>query len=110
MALGRRLQAGVYYIATDHLHVGASIKSTQWFEDFRYFTEGELGSTRIVKYRFDYPMILSLGTAYTGIENLLVALDLHYFDYKSTDGFGSPGTFTNIGALNGLDCVRSCSI
>ncbi len=51
----------------------------------------------------DLPMIVSLGTAYSGFENWLFAVDGRYIDYKHADGFGDRATFDATGSLNGLD-------
>ena len=38
---------------------------------------------RTEKFKLDLPMIFSVGTAYSGFENLVVALDVRYFDYRT---------------------------
>jgi long-chain fatty acid transport protein len=43
-------------------------------------------------------MILSLGTAFTGIENLTIAADARYFDFENADGFRDLG-FSSVFAL-----------
>ncbi len=99
---GGGVQAGIYYINDNGLHLGASIKSPQWFEDFRFFTEGAGGATRVSKLDVDYPMIVSLGAAYSGRKNWIFATDVRYINYDATDGFGDAAVFIN-GALDGLD-------
>ena len=47
-------------------------------------------------------MILSLGTAYTGITNWLFACDLRYFDYRNTAGLGDAAAFDATGKVIGL--------
>ncbi len=54
-------------------------------------------------------MIISVGTAYSGIEDLVVAVDLRYFDYRNTDGFGDQG-YSPYGALNGLSWTNQLAI
>jgi len=98
---GGGFQVGMYYITDNCWHFGASVKSPQWFEQFRFFTEDENGGPRLAKIDFDYPLIVSLGTAYRGFENLLIACDVRYFDYENTDGFG-PSGFDGTGAVAGL--------
>ncbi|MFV1968730.1 MAG: OmpP1/FadL family transporter, partial [Pirellulaceae bacterium] len=98
---GGGFQAGIYYIADSCWRFGATFKSPQWFEDFRFQSAEADGSPRVPKADIDYPMILSFGTAYSGFENLLIALDLRYFDYENTQGFRQTG-FAPDGSLSGL--------
>lgn len=98
---GAGFQAGIYYIADNDWHLGASVKSPQWFESFRFKSEDELGRPRLLKFSFDYPMIVSVGAAYAGIDDLVFACDLRYFDYGNTQGFCSSG-FDSTGAVTGL--------
>ena len=101
---GGGLQVGVYYIADDCWHVGASLKSPQWFEDFRFFTPAGVTTAKL-----DYPMIFSLGVAYTGVENWVIAVDARYFDYDNTDGFSEFG-WSNVfaGAVGAEYTVNDC--
>ena len=98
---GGGAQLGLYYIAPTCWHFGASIKTPQWMEDFRFFTENEVGLPVVATTKLDLPLIVSLGTAYSGIEDLTLALDVRYYDYKNTDGWGPHG-FRTDGSLNGL--------
>jgi long-chain fatty acid transport protein len=99
---GGGFQVGVYYITDSAWHYGFSLKSPQWFEPVRVNSEDELGYPRTQTIHFDYPMILSLGTAYTGIENWLFACDVRYFDYADTAGYGDPAGFDASGRVTGL--------
>ncbi|MCM2374093.1 OmpP1/FadL family transporter [Aporhodopirellula aestuarii] len=83
---GIGFQAGVYYITDNHFHFGASFRSPQWMEDFRFFTPSGL-----VKFDLDLPMIVSLGTAYTGWEDWTFAADFRYIGYDDADGFSELG-------------------
>ena len=98
---GGGAQVGIYYITPDSWHLGASLKSPQWMEEFRFFTEDELGRPIVGRAKLDLPLILSLGTAYSGWTGYTVALDVRYYDYKNTDGWGPHG-FKPDGSLNGL--------
>lgn len=100
---GGGFQLGLYYILNDAWRFGSSFKSTQWISPFRFNAEDENGLPRELTANFDLPMIISVGTSYAGWENWLVALDVRYFDYKNTAGFGDPATFNLDGSLNGLD-------
>jgi len=79
-------QLGMYWQANEMWHWGFTIKSPQWFEDFRFFTPGG-----VVKADIDFPMILSLGTAFVACPGWLIALDARYFDFKNTAGFRELG-------------------
>ena len=83
---GGGLQVGVYYITDRCIHLGLTVKSPQWFEDLRFFTPGG-----VVKFDLDFPMIISLGAAYTGIDNWVFAVDARYFDYDNTAGYSEFG-------------------
>jgi long-chain fatty acid transport protein len=79
---GGGFQLGAYYIASECFRLGFSFKSPQWFEEFRFFTP-----SGVLTYDIDYPMILSLGAAFSGGERLTIATDFRYFDWRNTDGF-----------------------
>jgi long-chain fatty acid transport protein len=100
-AWGGGAQFGVYYIK-DCLHLGASLKTTSWMEDFRFFSQDPAGAPTTLKASVDLPMILSLGAAYSGVEDWVLSTDVRYFDYSNTAGFGSPAVFDGTGKLGGL--------
>ncbi|WP_231615539.1 OmpP1/FadL family transporter [Novipirellula artificiosorum] len=100
---GGGFQLGAYYIHSPAWRFGASLKSPTWMETFQFHSEDQLGNPRELSVDVDLPMILSLGTAYDGLENWLFALDVRYFDYKNTDGFGDRAVFDATGKLGGLD-------
>lgn len=99
---GGGVQAGIYYIGQGPWHLGASIKSPQWFEDFRFLTEDGAGGSRVEKLDADLPMIISLGWAYTGIPRYVLACDVRYFDYENAGCMGNPAGFDGAGAITGL--------
>jgi len=98
---GAGFQAGVYYTTDSCWTLGTSFRSPQWFETFRFHSTDEIGRTRTLKLRLDYPLIASIGTAYSGIDKLLLAVDLRYVNYHGTAGFG-PAGFDAAGAGTGL--------
>ena len=100
MHWGAGFHVGAYY-TWESWGFGASFKSPQWFETFRYQATDELGHPRNLKLRFDYPMIVSLGAAYSGFDRFLFALDVRYVDYRNTKGFG-PAGFDATGAVTGV--------
>ena len=98
---GGGVQIGVYYDPHANWAFGASLKSPTWFEDFRFYTQDEVGAPRLDKLAVDLPMIASVGCAYKGIDRVLWALDARYVDYKNTDGFRAAG-YDATGAATGL--------
>lgn len=103
---GGGVQLGMYYIASSDWRFGFTIKSPQFFEDFRFFTP-----TGTTTFDMDYPMMLSLGTSYSGFRNWVIAVDTRYHDFKNTDGFSELGWSNVFAAAFGAqylvnDCWR----
>ena len=98
---GAGFQAGVYYTMEQGWNFGASVKSPQWFEPIHQTSQDEIGRPIVLKTNMDYPMIVSLGTSYTGFEDLVLAEDVHYVDYRNTNGFNNTG-FNSLGQVTGL--------
>lgn len=92
---------GVLYTAPNGFNLGASIKSPQWFEKFRAFSNDTFGTPLTLSSSVDFPMIASFGGAYTGFERWTFATDLRYFDYLHTEGFRGAG-FNPDGSVAGL--------
>jgi len=99
---GGGIQAGIYYASPGGLNLGASIKSPQWFERLEINSADETGLGREITTQIEYPMMVSVGAAYTGIKDVLLAVDVRYVDFGSTQGFGEAPTLTPTGALRGL--------
>ncbi|NNE45712.1 MAG: hypothetical protein HKN37_03540 [Rhodothermales bacterium] len=99
-ALGFGFQVGVHAEGASGLSAGLSIKSPQWFQDFE-FTSEEITAGSEFAFNLDYPMIISGGLAYTGVENLLLAADVRYIDFSNTDGFKDSG-YNNMNAVAGF--------
>ncbi len=100
---GGGFQLGAYYIHDCSWRFGASFKSPTWMETLEYNAEDALGAPRKLSVQVDLPMIVSVGTSYAGYEDWLFAMDVRYFDYKNTDGFGNAAVFDTTGQLGGLD-------
>jgi long-chain fatty acid transport protein len=98
---GGGFQTGLYYTTNAGWHLGASVKSPQWTEPFRYKSEDELGRPRDIRFDLNYPLITSFGVSYSGFENWVIASDIRYFNYSGTLGFGQSG-FASDGAIRGL--------
>ena len=86
MHWGGGFQIGAYYEANECWKFGFTYKSKQWFESFNFFVPGGT-----VQFDLDYPVLLSLGTAFTGMENLTIAADARYIDFANADGFRDLG-------------------
>ena len=100
---GLGAQAGLYYESDTGVNLGASIKSPQWFERAEFNSVDEFGFGREVSTQFEYPMIISLGAAYDGLDNVVIAADVRYIDFDSTELFGEPAQFQPAsGAVRGL--------
>lgn len=108
---GGGFQLGVYYTTETCWSVGASLKSPQWLESFRFHSKDELGLPVVRKFDFEYPTVISLGASYFGFEDTVLAVDVRYFDYGNADGFGDIG-FRSDGAVAGLawESVWSVSV
>jgi long-chain fatty acid transport protein len=90
---GLGAQAGVYYKTGSGLNLGASLKSPQWFERVEINSTDAAGFPREVTTQFNFPMIMSLGASYDGIEDVLIAADVRYVDFDSAELFGEPAEF-----------------
>ncbi len=101
-AWGIGFQVGVFYESPrSGWNLGASCKSPQWFEDFKFNSSDHLGAPRNFAMDLDYPSILSLGVAYRGLQRTSIACDIRYIDYENTDGFQAAG-FNAAGAVTGF--------
>ncbi len=99
---GLGFQCGVYWEDCESgLHLGLSYKSTQWLEEFKINSADEVGMPQQLQFDLDYPSILSLGAAYTGIDRWAFAWDVRYIDYEHTDGFRE-AAFDPTGAVTGF--------
>lgn len=111
-AWGLGFQVGAFWKGTNGVNFGASFKSPVWFQEFKYHgVDSGSGAPRNFELDFDYPLIVSLGTAYTGIERLTLACDVRFMDWGGTDTLGDPATFnTTTGELMGLGWDSTWSI
>jgi long-chain fatty acid transport protein len=100
-ATGAGFQVGLYY-KHQGWQVGASVKSPQWFESFEFDGSDELGRPRSFRLTLNYPMIVTTGIGYSGLERLRWAADVRYVDYQNTKGFDKTGFNNQTGAVQGL--------
>jgi long-chain fatty acid transport protein len=109
-AWGLGFQVGAYWKGNNGINLGASFKSRQWFQNFKFHGTDELGLPQNFDFHFDYPMIISLGTSYTGIERLLLACDVRYMDWSHTETVGDTARFGADGRLLGLGWDSTWSV
>src|ERR1019366_6663264 len=98
---GGGFQLGAFYKADNGWNFGASFKSPQWLDAFHFQTVDQFGLPRESAFRFDIPMIASVGVGYTGFDRWTLALDLRYVDFNNTEGFKQSG-FAPTGMVQGL--------
>jgi len=98
---GGGVQLGVYVELDGGLRLGASWKSKQSFEQFEWNSADEIGAPRRLTFDFEYPMIVSAGLGYVGVERLTLAGDLRWIDYEGAKGF-EPAGYRADGAVTGL--------
>ncbi|MCI0459908.1 MAG: outer membrane protein transport protein [Gemmataceae bacterium] len=89
---GGGFRAGATYRITDTLTAGVSFISPQWFETWRFNARTEVGDPITFRTRFTLPTILSAGVSFCGIEGLVVSADVRWFDYRTTQLLGQPGS------------------
>ena len=99
-AKGYGFQAGLHAIINEDLSLGISYKSPQGFDDFEY--EPTTAGAPDYTFQMDFPMIVSGALAYTGVEDLLLALDVRYIDYENTPGFDEVGFDNTTFAVKGF--------
>lgn len=86
---GGGVRAGVVYSLTDTLDVGFGYTSPQWLETWRFNSRDNLGNPQTLSLKASLPAIYSWGVAWRGTERLTLGVDMRYFDYESTDLFGT---------------------
>jgi long-chain fatty acid transport protein len=98
---GGGFQLGAFYKLDNGWNLGASFKSPQWMDAFHFQTVDQFGQPRDVGFRFNVPMITSVGVGYTGFDRWVLAADFRYVDYRHTEGFEQSGFAPN-GMVQGL--------
>ncbi len=97
---GASFDVGLYYKG-DGWGFGASYKSPQWLDSFRYNSADQVGNARQLKLDLDLPQIISVGVAYTALERWVFDVDVRYVDFTDAKFMGDSG-FTPTGAIRGL--------
>jgi len=105
-AFGFGFQAGLIVNATEHVNLGLSYSSPQWFQDFEYHSVYEnpnlpnFGQARSFTFAMDVPAVYIGGIA-VDTDRLLWTADAKYITYSSTAGFDEQG-FDQTGAVKGF--------
>ncbi|MDR2169873.1 MAG: outer membrane protein transport protein [Planctomycetaceae bacterium] len=108
-AWGGGFQIGTFYDFKNHYKFGFMFKSPMWFENLRY--EGKTVGAPLNpskpesgSFDFDLPLTLSFGLSYDGFRDMVIGVDVRYFDYSSTPGFDKGVIYkNNIPHVGGLD-------
>ena len=99
---GGGFQVGLLYRTPVGVNFGASFKSPQWFKTFDFnATDPITGLNREITADFRYPMIASVGAAWTNYQLTLLA-DVRWIDFNSIPIFGDSAGFDTTGAVTGL--------
>lgn len=88
-SLGYGFHAGLFYDHNEDFSLGLTYKSRQYFENFEYSTRDGLGN--LARTPLDYPMIISVGGAYKGLKDLVLAVEARMINFSSTPGLGGRG-------------------
>lgn len=96
---GGGVRAGLVYELAPDVSVGFSYTSPQWFEKWRFNARDEVGNPTSFSINFSLPQIFSAGVAYRGIDGLILAADVRYFDYEHADLLGDAAKWQNIIAV-----------
>lgn len=99
-AWGAGFSLGTYYQG-DQWSLGASYKSPQWFESFEVDSVDEIGAGGRAKFGIDLPAITSVGASRHLGHDVLLAVDVRYYDFDNARGLGDRG-LTPSGAVAGL--------
>lgn len=94
---GAGLRAGAYYHLNENVDLGFSIQSPTWFETFKWKSQNEVGADQTIRLQWTLPTIISFGAAYKGIDRLLLAADVRWFDYRTTEPMGVPASQGGLG-------------
>ncbi|MBK8953120.1 MAG: outer membrane protein transport protein [Chitinophagaceae bacterium] len=90
-ALGFGGQVGVFYNSGKGFKLGASYKTQQSFKEFTFKSKYLDGSTAPdVKFKMNYPAILSFGAGYSN-DKIDIAAEYRSVNYEKTDGFEAKG-------------------
>jgi long-chain fatty acid transport protein len=94
-------QFGVFYNSGKGIKLGASYKTQQYFNEFDFKNTYPDGSAAPnVKFKMNYPAIVSAGIGYSK-KDIDLAVDYRFVNYKNTEGFSAKG-WTETASVNGF--------
>lgn len=100
-ALGFGAQFGIFYNSGKGIKLGASYKTEQAFSSFDFentYLNGNKAPN--VKFKMNYPAILSAGIGYS-LKDFDLAVDYRFVNYEKTAGFEAKG-WTNTASVAGF--------
>jgi long-chain fatty acid transport protein len=103
---GGGFRVGATYTPIDSLDIGFGYTSPQWLQPWTFNARDLAGNPQRLTLNASLPQICSLGFGWHATDQLLLALDLRYFDYADTQLFG---TSVKNGGL-GWDSVFSVAL
>jgi len=100
-ALGFGGHVGLFYNSGKGIKLGVSYKTQQSFKEFKFKSKYLDGSTAPeVKFKMNYPAILSFGAGYSN-DMIDIAADYRFVNYEKTDGFEAKG-WTSTASVKGF--------
>jgi long-chain fatty acid transport protein len=100
-AVGFGGQFGLFYNSGYGIKFGASYKTQQHFNEFNFSNSYLDGSSATeVKFRMNFPAILSAGIGYSK-KDFDLAVDYRFVNYENTEGFEAKG-WTNTASVAGF--------
>lgn len=85
---GAGFKIGALYSPTPDWDLGLAYHSPHWLETLVWNSANETGVAQTLRLPFTLPSIISMGAAYKGIDNLLLAVDVRWFDYTNARTLG----------------------
>ena len=70
--------------------IGMAYHSPHWLETLEFNSADETGRPLTLRLPFTLPSIVTMGAAYKGIPNTILALDVRWFDYTNAKTLGDP--------------------
>jgi long-chain fatty acid transport protein len=84
---GQGFTVSTTYKLSSNLALGLSFKSPQWFNEFGWNSQYPDGTPAKFSFRLDYPLIVGGGLSYQPVDDLTLAADIKWINYRNTRGF-----------------------
>jgi long-chain fatty acid transport protein len=85
---GAGFKIGALYSPAEEWDFGLAYHSPHWMETLVWNSSDENGVAQTLRLPFTLPSIISMGAAYKGIPNTLLAVDVRWFDYTNAQTLG----------------------